>query len=94
MQSIELEIHNPSGLHARPASWFVRIAAGFRSRIRVSNLTRGGADVDAKSILAVLQLGVSAGSRIRLTADGEDEVDAIETLRAAIEAGLGDLVDV
>ena len=56
MTSIELEVLNPSGLHARPAALFVRTAGGYRSRIRVRNVTRGTGDVDGKSIISVLTL--------------------------------------
>lgn len=90
MTSIELEIRNPSGLHARPAALFVRTAGAHRARIRVANLTRGGRDVDAKSLIGVLGLGISSGHRISVSADGEDESDAIEAIRRAVDDGLGE----
>ena len=86
--SLELNVRNPSGLHARPAAVFVRAASGFRSEIRVENLTTGRPPVTAKSIIGVLGLGVSCGHRIRLVVDGEDESRAAETLRELVEAGL------
>lgn len=90
MTSIELEIRNPSGLHARPAALFVRTAGAHRSRMRIKNLTRGGQDVDAKSLLGVLGLGISAGHRIAVSAEGEDETDAIEAIRRVVDDGLGE----
>jgi phosphotransferase system HPr (HPr) family protein len=93
VKSIELEIRNPSGLHARPAAMFVRAAGAQRASIRVRNLTRGAKEADAKSLLGVLSLGVARGHRIEVTADGEGEEAAIEALRAAIEAGLGETLD-
>lgn len=93
MTSIELEIRNPSGLHARPAALFVRTAGAHRARIRIANLTRGGQDVDAKSLLGVLGLGISSGHRIAVSADGEDETVAIEAIRRAVEDGLGESLD-
>jgi phosphotransferase system HPr (HPr) family protein len=90
MTSIELEVLNPSGLHARPAALFVRTAGGYRSRIRVRNVTRGTGDVDGKSIISVLTLGVSSGHRIAVSAEGEDEESAIDGIRAAVEGGLGE----
>jgi len=86
--SLELNVRNPSGLHARPAAVFVRAASGFRSEIRVENVTTGSAPVTAKSIIGVLGLGVSCGHRIRLVVDGEDEGPAAEALRSLVEAGL------
>jgi phosphotransferase system HPr (HPr) family protein len=92
VRSIELEIHNPSGLHARPAAMFVRAAGAQRSKIRVRNVTRDGPDADAKSLLGVLGLGVSRGHRIAIQAEGDDEEVAIASLRDAIERGLGEPV--
>ena len=90
MKSIELEVTNPSGLHARPAALFVRTAGSHRSRIGVRNVTRGTAEVDGKSIISVLGLGVSRGHRIAVSADGDDEDTAIEAIRDAVEGGLGE----
>jgi len=87
MQTIRLTLHNPEGLHARPAAEFVKASAGFKSVIRVRNLTRGSAEVDAKSILGVLTLGVEGGHEIEVSAEGEDEVQALETLRGLVESG-------
>lgn len=90
MKSIELEVRNPSGLHARPAALFVKTAASGRSKVRVANLGRDGAEADARSILGVLALGVSSGTRIRVTVEGEDEAELVETLRRLVEGGLGE----
>jgi phosphotransferase system HPr (HPr) family protein len=92
VETIELEIRNPSGLHARPAATFVRAAAATGASIRVANLTRDGAEADARSILGVLGLGVSQGHRIRLTAEGEGAADALAHLATLIEGGLGEPV--
>lgn len=91
--SLELNVRNPSGLHARPAAVFVRAACTFRSDIRVANVTTGSAPVTAKSIIGVLGLGVQRGHTIRLEVTGEDERSAAETLRDLVEAGLEEGVD-
>jgi len=88
--AIEVDIRNPSGLHARPAAVFVKAASGFRAAVRVANVTTGSADVNAKSILAVLSLGASSGHRIRLSADGDDEDEAARFLAEIVAAGLGE----
>jgi phosphotransferase system HPr (HPr) family protein len=90
--TLELEVQNPSGLHARPAATFVKAAAGFRSDIRVGNLTTGKEPVTAKSIIGVLSLGVQRGHRIHLTCSGDDEAAAAAALRELVEAGLGEPV--
>ena len=90
MAIVELQVTNPSGLHARPATRFVEAAAGFASRVTVENLDRGSRAVDAKSILMLLTIGVVSGHRIRITADGPDADAAVETLRALVASGLGE----
>lgn len=93
MRTTDITVRNRSGLHARPANIFVESAAGFASRITVENLDRGSRQVDAKSILMLLTAGVQCGHRIRLTADGPDEVEAIAALEALVESGLGEGVE-
>jgi phosphotransferase system HPr (HPr) family protein len=92
MRVAELDIHNKSGLHARPAAMFVNTAAGFRSKVSIENLTRGSKPANAKSLLAVLGCGVEQGHRIRVSAEGEDEAAAIEAVRALAEGGFGEAV--
>jgi phosphocarrier protein len=90
MRSVELVISNPSGLHARPATLFTDAATGFASKITVENLSRGKGPVDAKSTLMLLTAGVSRDHRIRLVADGPDEVAAIDALVELVTSGLGE----
>jgi phosphotransferase system HPr (HPr) family protein len=92
MQTVELTLRNASGLHARPAALFIQAAAKFASKITVENLDRATRPVDAKSILMVLTIGVGRGQRVRVTADGPDEAEAIAALESAIRAGLGEPV--
>jgi phosphotransferase system HPr (HPr) family protein len=86
MQKITLQVINEVGLHARPASEFVKLAGQFKADIRVRNKTTGSDAVDAKSILSVLTLGVEKGHEIELTGEGEDEAGAIQALRELIES--------
>jgi len=88
--AIEVDVRNPSGLHARPAAVFVRAAAAIAAEVRVANVTTGSAEVSAKSILAVLGLGVSAGHRIRLRVDGDGEAAAVRSLADLVAGGLGE----
>ena len=86
MQKTSLTVINEVGLHARPASEFVKLASQYHSTITVRNLTGESAAVDAKSILSVLTLGVEKGHQIELTSEGEDEEQAIQALRELIES--------
>lgn len=88
-ERVQLDITNEHGLHARPAAVFVQTAARFRSTITLTNLSRpGGHTVNAKSIMDVLTCGVDRGSRIELSADGDDATQAIEALRFLVETEL------
>ncbi len=84
-----LAITNTLGLHARAAAQVVRMANRFRSRI---TLTRDdtGVTANAKSILSVLHLAAGVGVKIRLSADGEDEKEAIEAIERLFVQGFGE----
>ncbi|AFM40004.1 phosphotransferase system HPr (HPr) family protein [Desulfosporosinus acidiphilus SJ4] len=84
MLTRELVINNKSGLHARPASLWVQTASRFRSKIKIKH---GNSVVDGKSILGILSLGLSTGSVFELSAEGEDEAEAV----AALEKLMSDL---
>jgi phosphocarrier protein len=83
----EVEIRNRLGLHARAAARFVHTANRFSSRVTVS---RDGRTMDGKSILGILLLAASQGSRLQLAADGQDEAAAIEALVDLVERGFGE----
>lgn len=94
MAEAEVEVRNPSGLHARPAAAFVRAAGALPVDVRVTNLSRDpGKEASAKSVLGVMALGVARGHRIRLTADGPDGDAAVATLAELVASGLGEAVD-
>jgi phosphotransferase system HPr (HPr) family protein len=86
MEKTTLQVINEVGLHARPAAEFVKLAAQFKSKVGVRNRTRDTQAVDAKSILSVLMLGVERGHEIEVTAEGEDEAQAVQALRELIES--------
>ena len=83
----EVTIRNRLGLHARAAARFVHTANRYESRVTA---TRDGRTMDGKSILGILLLAASQGSVLELTAEGEDEEDAVAALAALVEGGLGD----
>jgi phosphotransferase system HPr (HPr) family protein len=84
----EVAVEHEHGLHLRPAAEFVRLAARFRARVEVVNLTRaGGRTADARSLLQVTALGVNTGHVVRLTAAGEDAAAALAALTALIRSG-------
>jgi phosphotransferase system HPr (HPr) family protein len=90
VRTTELVVANPSGLHARPATLFTEAAAKFTSTVTVENLSNGKGPVDAKSILLLLTAGVSRDHRIRISAAGIDEDEAVEALVQLVQSGLGE----
>lgn len=87
MKQLVLTIQNPTGLHARPAATFVKVAKGFESKIQIQH---GDKKANAKSVLSVLTLGVKSGGQIQITTDGPDEEAALVALIEAVSIGLGD----
>ena len=70
-------IKNKQGLHARPAALFVQIANKFNSEITVS---KGRQKVNGKSIMGIMMLEAGAGSKVIITAVGEDAERAVSDL--------------
>jgi phosphocarrier protein len=83
LKTIELKINdNFEGMHARPASNFVKLASQFKSEIKVY---KNEILVNGKSILGLLMLALGPGNVFTLEIDGEDEVIAIEKLTKLVE---------
>ena len=83
-------IRHAAGLHARPLALFVQTTKKFQSAIKIRNATRGGAAVDAKSILSVLTLGVQQGHDIHLEAEGPDAEAALAAVAALVHTNFGE----
>lgn len=73
----ELAIENRLGLHARAAAKLVQTASRFKSAVKIR---KNGEEVDGKSILGILLLAASQGTRIIVCISGEDEADALAAL--------------
>lgn len=80
--TVELEVLNALGLHARPASEFVRCAMRYKSTAIV--LRKDGAAYAATSILEVLMANLDQGAVFALEADGPDADEAIRELSALL----------
>ncbi|NDZ77998.1 MULTISPECIES: HPr family phosphocarrier protein [unclassified Streptomyces] len=77
------------GLHARPASIFVR--ASTASGVPVTIAKNGSKPVNAASMLAVLGLGVEGGEEIVLTSDVDGADAALDRLAKLVADGLDEL---
>lgn len=87
MTSKEVVVKNTSGLHARPATFFIQKANSYKSSVWIEN---GDRRANAKSLLGVLSLAVTKGLTVLIMADGPDEEEAVEGLAALIENTLTD----
>lgn len=87
MCSKEVLINNQIGLRARPATFFIQKANEFKSSIQVEKDERR---VNAKSLLGVLSLGISKGTKVTLIADGVDEKEALDALSELINSNFSE----
>ncbi|MBF8376501.1 HPr family phosphocarrier protein [Alicyclobacillus mali] len=87
MAQREIELKNPSGLHARPASLFVAEANKFQSEIF---LEAKGKRINAKSILGLLSLAIGQGTVIKIEAEGDDAEQAVTALCDLVASGFGE----
>lgn len=92
-KEMQLTLENEVGLHARPASLFVKQASGFSSEITVRNISDGTEWVNAKSILSILTLGAEQGHKIEIRATGDDEEEAIQALKNLVRSNFTDHQD-
>ncbi|AFP85527.1 phosphotransferase system HPr (HPr) family protein [secondary endosymbiont of Heteropsylla cubana] len=77
MYQQEVIITVPNGLHTRPAVQFVKEAKSFNSQITVIS---DGKSASAKSLFKLQTLGLTQGTLVTITAEGEDEKKAVEHL--------------
>ena len=72
-----VKVEREHGLHARPAAEFVKMANGFNSEI---TLVYNGEEVDGKSIMSIMGLGISNGDSVELKIDGDDKTEAFKAI--------------
>ncbi len=77
MKEIKVLVVDPVGLHARPATVAVNAASKFKSEVKVSYK---GREVNMKSIMGVMSLGIPTQSEITITCIGEDEAVAAQSI--------------
>ena len=88
MISKDIIISNTSGLHARPATFFIQKANSYKSTIMIEKDDR---KVNAKSLLGVLSLGIAQGMTITLIVEGPDENAAITGLTELVDSGFSEI---
>ena len=87
MQEKTVTIINKLGLHARAAAKFVTTASSYSSNVDIS---RDGQRVNGKSIMGVMMLAASRGTEVIIMTQGDDEVEAAESLVTLIKDRFGE----
>ena len=82
MKKEKITILNENGLHALPASRFVKLAEKFKSDVTIA---KDGVEVSGKSIMGILTLACEKGSKVVLTVEGKDEGEAMDALKGILE---------
>lgn len=75
MTTIQAKLMNKQGLHARPATLLCKEATQFKANIK---LIYGDKEGNAKSLIAILAMGLTEGAELQVVAEGEDEAQAAE----------------
>ena len=83
MKEITVTVIDPVGLHARPATVAVNAASKFKCDVQVAF---GGREVNMKSIMGVMSLGIPTQSEIKISCSGDDEDAAIAAIEDVLRA--------
>lgn len=88
MIETEVTIVNKAGMHTRPASSIVRLAAKYKAEFFIS---KDGFEVNGKSIIGVMTLAAEQGSTLTLKFEGEDEKDLADEMVKFFAEGFGEM---
>ncbi len=79
MTKREITVRLDGGLETRPVALLVQMASQFQSDVYVESENRR---VNAKSIMGMMTLGLDAGSEVTVSANGSDEMEAMDRIEA------------
>lgn len=85
--SDEVVVVNKLGVHARPAAAIVQAMLPFQAEVYISF---NGNRVNAKSIMGLLTLAATRGSRLGVVIKGDDAEAAMEALKRLVASGFGE----
>ena len=83
-----VKIVNHAGMHTRPASIIVKLAAKYKSDFYI---IKDGDKINGKSIIGIMSLAAEYGSELILQLDGPDEEKAADELAKYFNEGFGEL---
>jgi phosphocarrier protein len=78
-----IKVSNRAGIHARPSALLVQTTKDFKCNIY---LEKGNQKINAKSIMGIITLGAGFGTELKISAEGEDEKEAVNTLVRLFES--------
>ena len=84
MKKITYTVKAEAGLHARPVGLLVKQSASFKSNIKILS-EASGKEADLKRLMAVMALGVKQGDSIVVSAEGEDEAEAVTAIETFLK---------
>ena len=77
-------IQNNMDMEDRPVAHLVQEASQYASQVYI---VMGSKKINAKSIMGMMTLGLSAGESVVVSAEGEDEAEAIENIEKYLSSG-------
>lgn len=80
-------IKNRAGLHVRPAAAIVKTASQYQSEFFIY---KDSYEINGKSIIGVMTLEATQGTKLILHFDGPDELEASEKMKELFEQGFGE----
>lgn len=83
-----VKIVNHAGMHTRPASMIVKLAAKYKSDFYI---IKDGYKINGKSIIGIMSLAAEYGSELILHFDGPDEQQAADEIAKYFEEGFGEI---
>ena len=81
MKEITVRVTDPVGLHARPATIAVSAANKVGCDVTIEYKNR---EIDMKSIMAVMSLGIPSQADIVIKCEGKDEEEAIQKIEETL----------
>ena len=94
MASVIVEIVNKKGLHARAAAKFVKTVTAYNAQVLVAKLGQNGEEdspaVQGGSILGLMMFGADTGSKLHITAEGDQAQEVLSALKYLVENRFGE----
>jgi phosphotransferase system HPr (HPr) family protein len=87
MEAQKVTVINKLGMHARPAQIFAKEASQFSSKVTI---TKGERKASGKSVINIIALGLVHGTEITISAEGEDEKEAVKALAGLVNSKFGE----